>query len=189
VEHANKQIVVFEQSFDDSIRDTRLSLSEMRDLSNYLDKIMSKIGTARTNSKEFIDAMSEYSRSLSQYADGDSKLMERFNVITVSTDRVSRYLTRQSIEMEKIEALLANSTDMSKRMTLQTQTISGNVAELRQILPHSAGGDALDKYRERANEMYHYAKLLTASASSLAESGMGERPDVKEKKIEISVAS
>jgi methyl-accepting chemotaxis protein len=189
VEHANKQIAVFEQSFDDSIRETRLSLGEMRDLSNFLDKIMSKIGTSRSNSKEFIDAMSEYSKNLSQFADGDSKLMERFNEITVSTDRVSRYLTRQSIEMEKIEALLASSTDMSKRMTLQTQTISGNVAELRQILPHSAGGDGHDKYRERANEMYHYAKLLTASASSLAETGIGERPDVKERKIEIPSAS
>ena len=188
VEHANKQIVVFEQNFDDSIRVTRLSLSEMRELSNYLEKIMSKIVTARTNSKEFIDAMSEYSRNLSQFADGDGKLMGRFNEITVSTDRVSRFLTRQSIEMEKIEALLANSTDMSKRMTLQTQTISTSVGELRQSLPHSASGDGHDKYRERANEMYHFAKLMTASASSLAETGMDDQPEVKENEIEVSIA-
>ena len=188
VEHANKQIVVFEQNFDDSIRVTRLSLSEMRELSNYLEKIMSKIVTARTNSKEFIDAMSEYSRNLSQFADGDGKLMGRFNEITVSTDRVSRFLTRQSIEMEKIEALLANSTDMSKRMTLQTQTISTSVGELRQSLPHSASGDGHDKYRERANEMYHFAKLMTASASSLAETGIDDQPEVKENEIEVSIA-
>ena len=188
VEHANKQIVVFEQNFDDSIRVTRLSLSEMRELSNYLEKIMSKIVTARTNSKEFIDAMSEYSRNLSQFADGDAKLMGHFNEITVSTDRVSRFLTRQSIEMEKIEALLANSTDMSKRMTLQTQTISTSVGELRQSLPHSASGDGHDKYRERANEMYHFAKLMTASASSLAETGIDDQPEVKENEIEVSIA-
>ncbi|MEI6397440.1 MAG: methyl-accepting chemotaxis protein [Pseudomonadota bacterium] len=188
VEHANKQIVVFEQNFDDSIRVTRLSVSEMRELSHYLEKIMSKIVTARTNSKEFIDAMSEYSRNLSQFADGDGKLMGRFNEITVSTDRVSRFLTRQSIEMEKIEALLANSTDMSKRMTLQTQTISTSVGELRQSLPHSASGDGHDKYRERANEMYHFAKLMTASASSLAETGMDDQPEVKENEIEVSIA-
>ena len=188
VEHANKQIVVFEQNFDDSIRVTRLSVSEMRELSHYLEKIMSKIVTARTNSKEFIDAMSEYSRNLSQFADGDGKLMGRFNEITVSTDRVSRFLTRQSIEMEKIEALLANSTDMSKRMTLQTQTISTSVGELRQSLPHSASGDGHDKYRERANEMYHFAKLMTASASSLAETGMDDQPEVKGNEIEVSIA-
>ena len=188
VEHANKQIVVFEQNFDDSIRVTRLSVSEMRELSHYLEKIMSKIVTARTNSKEFIDAMSEYSRNLSQFADGDGKLMGRFNEITVSTDRVSRFLTRQSIEMEKIEALLANSTDMSKRMTLQTQTISTSVGELRQSLPHSACGDGHDKYRERANEMYHFAKLMTASASSLAETGMDDQPEVKGNEIEVSIA-
>lgn len=188
VENANKQIVVFEQNFDDSIRVTRLSVSEMRELSHYLEKIMSKIVTARTNSKEFIDAMSEYSRNLSQFADGDGKLMGRFNEITVSTDRVSRFLTRQSIEMEKIEALLANSTDMSKRMTLQTQTISTSVGELRQSLPHSASGDGHDKYRERANEMYHFAKLMTASASSLAETGMDDQPEVKGNEIEVSIA-
>ena len=188
VEHANKQLVVFEQNFDDSIRVTRLSVSEMRELSHYLEKIMSKIVTARTNSKEFIDAMSEYSRNLSQFADGDGKLMGRFNEITVSTDRVSRFLTRQSIEMEKIEALLANSTDMSKRMTLQTQTISTSVGELRQSLPHSASGDGHDKYRERANEMYHFAKLMTASASSLAETGMDDQPEVKGNEIEVSIA-
>ena len=85
VGQANKQIVVFEQNFDDSIKDTRLSLGELRDLFTHLDKFMSKIGTARSNSKEFIVAMTEYSKSIQQFADGDNKLMEKFNEITVST--------------------------------------------------------------------------------------------------------
>ena len=91
--------------------------------------------------------------------------------------------------MEKIEALLSNTTGMSKSLTTQTQTISATVAELRSALPHTAGGDGNQSHRERANEMQHYARLLTASASSLADSSTPDKSADKDNRVVVPMAS
>jgi methyl-accepting chemotaxis protein len=189
VVHASKQISTFEVNFDDSISNTRISIGEMRDLCNHIDKLMSKIGIARANSKEFIGAMSEHSKSIQQFADGDTKLTDKFNEVTVTTDRVGRFLVRQSIEMEKIETLLNGSTNLAKAMASHAQNFVASIAELRSILPHSAGGGGSEKHRERANEMQHYAKLLTASASSLAETTTTGKLAKHDHVVDLPIAS
>ena len=189
VQQAGNHIAVFEMSFEESIRDTRISITEMRDLCVHIDKFMSKIGTARTNGKEYIGAMSEYAKSLHQFAENDNKLSAKFNEVTVSTDRTGRFLVRQAIEMEKVELLLQSSTHMAKAMATQAQGIVASITELRSILPHSAGGNGNEKYRDRANEMQHYAKLLTASASSLAETTTTEKPAPREALVNLPIAS
>jgi methyl-accepting chemotaxis protein len=175
VQSASGQIAGFQQSFEVAIKDTRQSLNEMKDLFGHLDKFMTKIGTARTNSKEFIVSMSEYSKSIQQYAESDSKLSDKFNEVTVSTDRVGRFLVRQSIELEKIEAGLVDATSRSKTLTTQSHTIATAVGEIKNLLPHSAGGDENASRREQAYEIQHYARMLTASASSLAETSHADQ--------------
>jgi methyl-accepting chemotaxis protein len=189
VEHASKQISTFEINFDDSMSNTRVSLFEMRELFAQIDKITTKIGAARTSSKEFIGALSEHSKSMKQFADGDTKLTDKLNEVTVTTDRLGRFLVRQSIEMEKIETLLTTSTDLVKSLASHSQHFVASIAELRTILPHSAGGNGSEKYRERANEIQHYAKLLTASASSLAETTTNEKRSKNETTADIPLAS
>jgi methyl-accepting chemotaxis protein len=174
VQSANGQISKFQSSFEEAIKDTKTSLNDMKDLFGSLDKFMTKIGTARTDNKEFIANMTEFSKSIQNFAESDNKLTTKFNEVTVSTDRIGRFLVRQSLELEKIEALLSEATLRSKSLTTQSHNISSSVGELRSILPHSAGGEENFANRDRNFEIQHYARMLTASASSLAESNHSE---------------
>ena len=179
VQNATQQILFFKNKFDESIRDTKRGQSDLKDLLDHFKKFVNKVGLAQSNSKEFVTSVAEHTRSLSHYTDSDQSLMEQFSEISTSSDRVSRYLVRQSLEMEKIDAILAGSTELCKSLTAQTQTISGTVADLRATMPgHSETGEQ-SGLRDRLQEMNHYAKLLTTSAIFLAESS-GSNVFVKE---------
>jgi hypothetical protein len=97
-------------------------------------------------------------------------LMEQFSEITTSSDRISRFLVRQSLEMEKIDALLTGTTEMCKSLTAQTQTIASTVSDLRATMPGNIDIGEQSGFKEHLHEMNHYAKLLTSSATFLAES-------------------
>lgn len=170
VQNATQQILFFKNKFDESIRDTKRGQSDFKDLLDHFKKFVNKVGLAQSNSKEFVTSVAEHTRSLSHYTDSDQSLMEQFSEISTSSDRVSRYLVRQSLEMEKIDAILTGSSELCKSLTAQTQTISGTVADLRATMPGHSETDDQSGLRDRLQEMNHYAKLLTTSAIFLAES-------------------
>ena len=170
VQAATQQIVFFKNKFEESIRDTKRGQSDFRDVQEHFKRFVSKVMIAQSGCKELVSSIAEHSRALSHYADADHALMEQFSEITTSSDRVSRFLVRQSLEMEKIDALLSGSTEMCKAMTAQTQTISATVSDLRATMPGHSELGAEDGLRERLHEMNHYAKLLTTSANFIAES-------------------
>jgi methyl-accepting chemotaxis protein len=170
VQAATQQILFFKNKFDESIRDTKRGQADFRDLQEHFKRFVGKVTLAQSANKDLVTNISEHTRTLSHYADADHALMEQFGEIITSSDRVSRFLVRQSLEMEKIDALLTGSTEMCKALTAQTQTISATVADLRATMPGHADWNADEGLRERLHEMNHYAKLLTTSANFLAES-------------------
>lgn len=175
VAHANNELQRFGTHFEESIRDTKLSSTEIGQLLVHLDKFMNKTNMARQNIKETVVAMGEYSRRVKAYVDDDSKLKDKFNEITVSTDRVSRYLNRQSIDLEKIEALLEGSSEISKMMSLQTNAMISAVADIRGSGAPLSGTVTLPRPQTMSQEMRHFARLLNASASSLADTAKDRR--------------
>ena len=76
---------------------------------------------------------------------------------------------RQTIELEKVEALIENLYFNSKAMNHQSIAMTENVAELKPDAPASAQSMPLQSRKTSSQEMLHCAKLLSISASSLAE--------------------
>jgi methyl-accepting chemotaxis protein len=194
VQNANKNIVFFENKFDESIRDSKKGQLECHELFAQIKTFVDKVSLAQSSTKDFVSSISEHSRTITQYADADNSFMEKFNEISISSDRVSRFLVRQSLEMEKIDALLSNSIEMSKSLTKQAQTISATVSDLRGTMPSNSGTDDHESIRDRVNELNHHAKLLTSSVTLLAESsvtynGTQTSSPPPETMIELQVAS
>ena len=169
VNHANQELKKFESSFDDSIKTTRFSLNDMNEFLGHMDRFISKTKQARSQAKETSATTSGLAKRILSFADQDAKLKDRLNETTVSSDRISRFLMRQTIELEKVEALIENLYFNSKAMNHQSIAMTENVAELKPDAPASAQSMPLQSRKTSSQEMLHCAKLLSISASSLAE--------------------
>lgn len=192
---AKTNISAFGTNFAESIQDTKTSLTAVKSLFTQLEKFAGKIGMARNNAKEFIVSMSEYIKTCQQYSEADAKVANRFNELTVTMDRISRFLVRHGIDIEQGVAILQGSVEGLRAVSLETQNVTSSVAELRASLPNSAGGMAIDRASELRSELYHHARMLTASASTLADAAteddqeQGSEPkndDVKRNDIAIA---
>lgn len=166
---AKTNISTFGGHFDASIQNTKTSLSDIKILFIQLEKFMSKIGMARASGKEFTTSIAEFVKTCQVYSLADAKVTNSFNELTVSTDRTSRFLIRHGIDTEQGVAILQGAVEGLRAVSLETQNVATSVAELRTSLPNSAGGMAIDRAAELRSELYHHARMLTASASTLAD--------------------
>lgn len=166
---AKTNISTFGSHFDVSLQNTKTSLSDIKKLFIQLDKFMGKIGTARTSGKEFTTAIAEFVKTCQVYSLADAKVTNSFNELTVSTDRISRFLVRHGIDTEQGVAILQGAVEGLRAVSMETQNVATSVAELRASLPNSAGGMATDRAADLRGELYHHARMLTASASTLAD--------------------
>jgi methyl-accepting chemotaxis protein len=169
VNHANQELKKFESSFDDSIKTTKFSLNDMTEFLGHMDRFISKTKQARSQAKETAATTSGLAKRILSFANQDAKLKDRLNETTVSSDRISRFLMRQTIELEKVEALIENLYLNSKAMNHQSLAMTENVAELKPEVLASAQSMPLQSRKNSSQEMLHCAKLLSISASSLAE--------------------
>ena len=193
VAQAKTNISTFGSHFDESFQNTKTSISDIKKLFVQLEKFMGKIGLARTNGKEFTTSISEFVKTCQLYSIADTKVTNSFNELTVSTDRISRFLVRHGIDTEQGVAILQGAVEGLRAVSMETQNVATAVAELRTSLPNSAGGMAIDRAAELRGELYHHARMLTASASTLAdaatEEGRPTKAEVSPEKNDIAIAA
>ncbi len=196
VAQAKKNIGTFGTHFDQSFQDTKASLNSIKTLFHQLDKFTSKIGMARTNGTELTSSISEFVKTCQSYSAADTKVTDRFNELTVGTDRISRFLVRHSIDTEQGAAILHSAVEGLRAISMETQTVAASVSELRATLPTTVGGGGTDHAAELRSELYHYARMLTASAHTLAEAAIepgsfdaNDRVEATSDNTDISIAA
>lgn len=175
VADAKRNIGTFGGHFEESMRDTKTSISGMKDLVVQLEKFTRKIGTARVLTKDYTVTMSEFAKTCQGYSDSDTKVTTGFNELTVATDRTSRFLVRHGIDTEQGAALIQSAIENLRAISMEIQIVSTSVSELRATIPHTSTDTGFDRTSEFRGEMNHYIRMLTSSASTLAESVFSEK--------------
>lgn len=177
---ANQNINAFAANFDEALRFVRASLIGTKDIFHQLDKFMTKVGIARSHSKEFTTIMTEFSKTCQTYAESDAQVGQNFNELTVSTDRISRFLVRHGIDNEQSAALIQGGIESLRATSVETQNFTAAIAELRASLPQVDADDSdnTESSETMKGQLNHYIKLITSAAGSLAEATLDRSPDI-----------
>ncbi|MCX6124674.1 MAG: hypothetical protein NTV34_07990, partial [Proteobacteria bacterium] len=174
----SRSIGALGEHFELALTEIKGSQAGIRHHSTIQDKYVSKIGAARKNSMEYQSNMMEFTKICQTYAEADSNVAHHFNVLTVATDRVSRFLTRHSIDAEQGVALVQSGIDSLRALSIETYNVIKTVSELRAAIPINMDESptSTPNYAFKG-EISHQLKIITASANTLAESAV---PDVIE---------
>lgn len=184
---AGSQVKAFQTIYEDTQKLMAFGLEDMKHVIYQFEKSAPKSKQARLTASSAIANLTDYMSQLKSYIDKDHQLKDRFNQITISSDRISRFIARQAIEIDKVETLIEQCLGAATKMTqLLQDSNTFNDDDKDDSNQPKTNGFAI--HRSVLNEMRHHAKLLNISANALTEAALNERPTKHNDNLHVPIA-
>jgi methyl-accepting chemotaxis protein len=170
---AKSNIQTFGTNFESAFNESNIVGTKMKAHISELEFYFSKISHSRSLLEELAHSIREFARTCHTYADADNKATSRFNELTVSIDRLSRFLVRHSIDTEQGAALIQSAIESLRAISMETQNVTTSISELRSTMPKPVEMSEKSIQDNIRHELNHYIRRITFSAESIAEAASG----------------